>query len=66
MFEDMGIIIEIDQLSETYQHVFSHQKWLMDVHHARYISGDISRWMKVVQHDIDKLPMAVAHRKIKI
>jgi A/G-specific adenine glycosylase len=64
MLEDMGIIIEIDQLSESYQHVFSHQKWLMDVHHARYISGDITRWVKVHQHDIDKLPMAVAHRKI--
>lgn len=65
ILKEHGIMVAIEPQCETYQHVFSHQKWLMDVHHARYISGNTKDWIKIKTTEIENIPMAVAHRKIK-
>ncbi|MDY0295226.1 MAG: A/G-specific adenine glycosylase [Acholeplasmataceae bacterium] len=65
ILKEQGITVVIEPQSENYQHIFSHQKWLMDVHHARYIEGNIKDWIKIKATEIDQIPMAVAHRKIK-
>lgn len=66
ILEEKGTIVRIEPISEAYQHVFSHQKWMMDVHRARFIKGDTSSWIKIKKDEINQIPMAVAHRKIKI
>lgn len=63
--EHMGIFLDIKDEKQTYQHVFSHQKWWMDVYHATLIQGIHPDWIRIDKHDIMSYPMATAHRKIK-
>ncbi len=66
MLEEEGTIIQIDESFVTYKHVFSHQVWTMEVHHARLIKGLKSSWVKVSADDFKLLPMAIAHKKILV
>lgn len=61
---DKHIVIKINDESERYKHVFSHQIWNMEAHRAILISGIDASWTKVKKDQIKKLPMAIAHRKI--
>src|SRR3989339_1195832 len=64
--EEAGIRLEPTSVFKTYKHVFSHQVWHMDVYHARLLSESNDNWTKIDIKDIYQIPMAIAHRKIKI
>ena len=64
--EEEGISLEPTSLSKTYKHVFSHQVWHMDVYHVRLLSLPHKDWIKIDMNDIHQIPMAIAHRKIKL
>ena len=60
-----GIDAELLEDMGTYQHVFSHQIWEMDVFQFRVIKNESTAYHKILKKDILKYPMAIAHRKIK-
>lgn len=64
--EDQGIILEIMSDEENYKHVFTHQIWMMKVYHARLIKKAINDWQFIHESDIKNVPMAIAHRKIRL
>lgn len=64
--EEKGIILEIMSDEENYKHVFTHQVWMMKVYHARLIEKSISDWQFIHESDINNVPMAIAHRKIRL
>jgi A/G-specific adenine glycosylase len=64
--EEKGIILEIISDEENYKHVFTHQIWMMKVYHARLIEKSINDWQFIHESDIKNVPMAIAHRKIKL
>ena len=55
------------QLDETlYKHVFSHQIWLMNVFKCTLKSNPHPDWIAIEKDKINEIPMAIAHRKIKL
>jgi len=64
--EDQGVLIDLlDRNHTLYKHVFTHQIWLMEVYHVRIIKGHLDDWVEMNQESVPKIPMAIAHRKIK-
>ena len=65
--EEQGINIEImDLQSIQYQHVFTHQKWIMNTYDVCVVQGKLDEWIEMTRQDITDIPMAIAHRKIKL
>jgi len=64
--EDQGIILEIISDEENYKHVFTHQIWMMKVYHAKLIEKSVNDWQFIHESDIKNVPMAIAHRKIRL
>ncbi len=65
--EDQGIILEImNPQSILYQHVFTHQKWIMNTYDVRVVQGKLNGWIEITRQAITDIPMAIAHRKIKL
>ena len=62
--ETDGFVIENTTFLADYRHVFSHQIWKMSVYLLRLKSMPKNPTMSFVS-DVNSLPMAVAHRKIK-
>ncbi|MDD4194368.1 MAG: A/G-specific adenine glycosylase [Acholeplasmataceae bacterium] len=77
-FESESYLASLDQLSESgiegdilsflgqYKHIFSHQIWVMDAYLVKKIHGESTHYIKIKKEHLEKYPMAVAHRKIKI
>ncbi|PKK86127.1 MAG: hypothetical protein CVV63_04620, partial [Tenericutes bacterium HGW-Tenericutes-8] len=64
--EKQGVMIElINQNHRQYKHVFTHQIWFMDVYHVIVVDGKLENWVEMDQKEIEKSPMAIAHRKIR-
>ncbi|XFA98680.1 A/G-specific adenine glycosylase [Candidatus Izemoplasma sp. B36] len=61
-----GIEVNLLSKEKTYKHIFTHQKWLIDVYHVSLISKGKTDWILVDMKDISKYPMAKAHRQIQI
>ncbi len=65
--EEKGTSIEVIDQLKTYKHVFTHLVWHMSVYEVRIISGgNHLPYERIKFSDIDRIPMAIAHRKIKI
>ncbi|MCF7930060.1 MAG: A/G-specific adenine glycosylase [Acholeplasmataceae bacterium] len=65
--EAQDIIVELIDSSPTlYKHVFTHQIWMMETYFARVLKGKKDDWIKIDRNAIKDIPMAVAHRKIKL
>lgn len=63
--ESEGIRIDHFNEPQTYKHVFSHIIWMMHVYHVILIGKPNQDWIFVDKDQINQLPMAVAHRKIR-
>lgn len=63
--ESNDIYIDIMDNIQQVKHVFTHQVWYMDVYEARLLKNQDPSWILVTKDQLRKLPMAVAHRKIK-
>ncbi|MCD4826215.1 MAG: A/G-specific adenine glycosylase [Acholeplasmataceae bacterium] len=63
--ESKDIFIDIIDKKQQVKHVFTHQVWYMDVYEARLLKNQDASWIFVDKNQIKKLPMAIAHRKIK-
>jgi len=59
-----GVELNITQHLGIYKHVFSHQTWVMDVYEAEVLKGMPEGCILVSDQAFEKLPMAVAHKKI--
>jgi A/G-specific adenine glycosylase len=66
LLNDEGIYIDVIDHPIAYKHVFSHQIWNMMTYPCVLKSKPKSDWIKVEKTSVNDLPMAVAHRKIKI
>jgi len=65
--EAQGIIVELADFTPTlYKHVFTHQIWMMQTYFARVLKGKKDDWIKIDRNAIKDIPMAIAHRKIKL
>lgn len=62
--QDMGIMIAIDENFHREKHVFSHQVWYMEIHHAYIKKGRHEAWTAIKKDQLCNVPMAIAHRKI--
>jgi A/G-specific adenine glycosylase len=49
---------------KTYQHVFTHQTWRMDVYQLKVKEGEIAQGAWIHQDDLQKIPIPEAHQKI--
>lgn len=64
--EDQHIYLEEISYIGKYKHVFTHLIWHMDVYEVRVIDmPDKHPWIKIRIDQLEKVPMAIAHRKIK-
>lgn len=61
-----GVHLRIDEDYSREKHVFSHQIWYMEIHHAQLLSSQPNMWIPIQKDKINDIPMAIAHRKIKI
>lgn len=59
-----GIKLLLLYRDKTYKHVFTHQKWNIDVYHVKLILGIKNDWTSVKESDLLLYPMAKAHRQI--
>lgn len=66
MLFDEGVIISIDEDFHREKHVFSHQIWYMEIHHASIKKGRHESWNAIKKDQLINIPMAIAHRKINI
>ncbi len=65
--ESDGIILEVFDHLGKYKHVFTHLVWHMDVYMVNVINMEHQlNWQKINHHDLKEIPMAIAHRKIKL
>ncbi|MBU1094765.1 MAG: A/G-specific adenine glycosylase [Firmicutes bacterium] len=65
--ENQDVSIELlDSRQLNYQHVFTHQIWKINVYHVKVLSGKLDDWILVEKQRIKDIPMAIAHRKIKL
>ncbi len=66
MLDDQGIIIDVIGKAVEMQHVFTHQRWHMHIYQCRLIGQKIDTdWQIYREDEINQLPMATAHRKIR-
>lgn len=63
--ENLGIVGNVANNLGTYKHVFSHIVWHMNVY-AVEVMDNRSDFIKVTLEELKKLPMATAHKKIKV
>ncbi len=63
--EGLGATIVLQKHHKMFKHVFSHQTWVMDVYEGDVTQGKLRGHQLVTQEELETLPMAVAHRKIK-
>lgn len=63
--KDEGIELSCQSDEKTFKHVFSHQIWLMKVYHCKLVSNPDPHWIPVKKMDINRIPMGIAHRKIR-
>jgi A/G-specific adenine glycosylase len=63
--ESRDIFINVMKEMKTYKHVFTHQVWHMNVYFVTLLSEPYPSWVKVKKDELNQLPMAIAHRKIK-
>lgn len=66
MLDDLHIALDVTSEEQIIKHVFTHQKWIMHVYHCQLV-GHITdpSWQIYQEQDIEKLPMAIAHKKIR-
>lgn len=65
--EEQGVMVEIMNSEQSfYKHVFTHQIWMMHTFHVRVLSGKLADWVKIDRNKLKDIPMAIAHRKIKL
>ena len=62
--ERTGVRLSISRHRGIVKHVFSHQTWVMDVYEAEVLKGMPEGCILVSDQAFEKLPMAVAHKKI--
>lgn len=60
-----GIHISLIAKGKKYTHIFTHQKWIIDVYHVQLKSHPLPDWVLVSINDLQLYPMAKAHRQIK-
>ncbi len=65
LIEEKDIYINVLSQEKTYKHVFTHQVWYMDVYEVSLIRGVDKQWIQATKDELQNLPMAIAHRKIK-
>ncbi len=63
--ESKDIFMNIINEMKTFKHVFTHQVWHMKVYSVTLLSKPYPSWVKVKKDELNQLPMAIAHRKIK-
>ena len=61
-FESEGLMLEITNEIGAYKHIFTHLKWYMSVFEATVVGK--TPYISASEDDIDKLPMATAHKQI--
>ncbi|MCX5775935.1 MAG: A/G-specific adenine glycosylase, partial [Firmicutes bacterium] len=61
-FKSLGVHIKVDGKPKDYKHVFTHLTWHMSVYHAHVISGELKDYQLVDAEELQKIPMAIAHR----
>lgn len=66
LFEDLGIHVSYYQYQKTYKHIFTHQIWNMHVYKMVIKEKTQEDWVLLDKVKISEMPMAIAHRKIKI
>jgi A/G-specific adenine glycosylase len=59
-----GVEVKLVGEKTRQKHVFTHVTWLMDVYHARVVQGTMVGYLAVHSHELEQIPMAVAHRKL--
>jgi A/G-specific adenine glycosylase len=65
-FEDQGIHVSYYQYQKSYLHIFTHQIWNMHVYKVIVKDKIMEDWILLDKEKISEMPMAIAHRKIKI
>ncbi|MBU1142921.1 MAG: A/G-specific adenine glycosylase [Firmicutes bacterium] len=64
--ENQGIHVSYYQYQKTYKHIFTHQIWNMHVYKMVVKEKVLEDWVLIEKEKINELPMAIAHRKIKL
>ena len=64
--EKEGIEFNLLSKDKTYKHIFTHQKWMINVYHVELISKVKPDWILIDKKDMSQYPMAKAHRQIQI
>jgi adenine-specific DNA glycosylase len=49
---------------KTYQHVFTHQTWFMDVYQLKVKQGTLDQGVWIHQDELSNIPIPEAHQKI--
>ncbi|PKK97727.1 MAG: A/G-specific adenine glycosylase [Tenericutes bacterium HGW-Tenericutes-2] len=65
-FEDQGIHVSYYQYQKSYRHIFTHQVWNMHIYKVIVKDKIMEDWILLDKEKISEMPMAIAHRKIKI
>lgn len=66
LLDQQGVIIDLYDEPVSFKHVFTHQTWHMHVYSCRLIGNKLlDDWQVYRIENIKKLPMAIAHRKIR-
>ena len=64
--DEQGIMMDVLDGPIMKKHVFTHQKWFMQVYHCRLVGQHIKAdWKIYTTKDMATLPMATAHKKIR-
>jgi A/G-specific adenine glycosylase len=66
LLQEQGVELIIEEHYHREKHIFSHQVWHMEIHHARLLKGKSPHWISISKNQINEVPMATAHRKINI
>lgn len=61
---DQGVIISLISKGKQYTHIFTHQKWVIDVFYVTLEKGSLKDWIFIDKEDIYHYPMSKAHRQI--
>lgn len=63
--EQEGVVLDVIHEEKTVKHIFTHQIWMMRVYETRLITKPKTEWIKLSTNELNQIPMAIAHRKIK-
>jgi A/G-specific adenine glycosylase len=66
LLDSQGVHLSFLSEGKTYQHIFTHKIWNMHVVHVHLIGKPHPDWIAVDKEHLKQLPMAIAHRKIKV